>query len=90
MEEGNAHNGQNYMAEEHDYWQEQGRNALNIQQSGFEGAVKEYEQAARDEVHVAVAQATEMFGRRCGHDWVLSNIKQSKRGLLNKLRYLTR
>ena len=31
-----------------------------VPQSGFERAAQEYEQAAHDEVHVAVAQATEM------------------------------
>ena len=44
------------------YRQEQGRHALNFQQAGFERAAQEYEQAARAEVHVAVAQATEMSG----------------------------
>ena len=50
----------NILAEQHVYWLEQGRNALNFQQADFERAAQEYEQAARDEVHVAVAQATEM------------------------------
>ena len=42
-------------------WQEQGGNALNFQQSGFETAAQDYEQAAREEVHVVVAQAAEML-----------------------------
>ena len=37
-----------------------GRQALNFQQAGLERAAQEYEQAARDEVHVAVAQAIDM------------------------------
>ena len=41
------------------FTQDQGRQVLNFQQAGFETAVQEYEQAARDEVHFAVAQATE-------------------------------
>ena len=38
------------------------QNALNLQQAVFERVAQEYEQAARDEVHVAGAQATEMSG----------------------------
>ena len=48
------------MAEQHVCWQEQFRNALNVQQPGFERAAQEYEQAVRDEVHVAVAQVAQM------------------------------
>ena len=33
---------------------------MNFQQSGFEGGAQEYDQAARDEVRVAVARATAM------------------------------
>ena len=58
--EANAHNCGNMLAEQHVYWREQGRNALNVQQAGFERAAQENEEAARDEVHVAVAQSTEM------------------------------
>ena len=47
--------------EQHVHWQELGRPALNFQQAGFERA-QECEQAARGEVHVPVAQATEMSG----------------------------
>ena len=36
-------------------------NASDFQRAGFERAAQEYEQAARDEVHVAVAQLTKMF-----------------------------
>ena len=36
-------------------------NASDFQRAGFERAAQEYEQAARDEVHVAVAQLTNMF-----------------------------
>ena len=43
-------------------WQECGRHALNFQQASFERAAQECEQAARGEVHVAVAQATERSG----------------------------
>ena len=32
---------------------------MNFQQAGFERAAREYEQVARDKVHVAVAQASE-------------------------------
>ena len=42
------------------YWREQGSNALNFQQTGSERAAQEDGQAARDEVQVAVAQATEI------------------------------
>ena len=50
----------NLVAEQHVYWREQGRNALNYHQAGFERAAPEYEQSARDEVHVAVVRATDM------------------------------
>ena len=43
---------------------EQGRQALNFQQAGFERAAEEGEQASCDEVHVAVAQAR--AGMRAG------------------------
>ena len=33
---------------------------MNYQQAGFERAAPEYEQAARDQVHVAVVRATDM------------------------------
>ena len=59
-EAANAHNYRNILAEQHLYWQEQGRQALNFQQAGFETAAQGNEQAARDEVHAAMAQATEM------------------------------
>ena len=49
------------MAEQHVYGRE-AENALNFRQAGFERAAQEDEQAARDEVHVAVAQATKMSG----------------------------
>ena len=61
-EEADAHHCPNFLAEQHIYWQEQGRHALNFQQASFERAAQEYEQAARDEVHVALAQDTEMSG----------------------------
>ena len=61
-EEANAHNHGNLLAEQHVDWREQGRNASNFHQAGFEkNAAQESERAARDEVHVAVALATEMF-----------------------------
>ena len=50
------------LAEQHVYWREQGRQALKFQKDGFERAAQEYEQVTRDEVTVAVAQATEMSG----------------------------
>ena len=59
-EEAHAHNNRNTLAEQQFYWQEQGRQDLNFQQAGFERAAQEYEQAARDEVHIAVAQASDM------------------------------
>ena len=59
-EEANAHNHRNILAEQHVYWQEQGRKALNFPQAGFERATHELVQAARDEVHASAAQATEM------------------------------
>ena len=49
-----------FWAEQHVQWREQDRNALNSQHSGFVRAAQEYGQARRDEVRVAVAQATEM------------------------------
>ena len=42
------------------YWREQDRNASKFQQAGFHRAAQEYDQAAGDEVLVAVAQAIEM------------------------------
>ena len=55
-------------------------------QAGFAGAAQEFEQAARHEAQVAVAQAAEMSGagrrERKG-----SEVKQSKRGRLIKLYY---
>ena len=39
-EEGNAHNYRNLLAEERVFWREQGRNALNFQQAGFERAAE--------------------------------------------------
>ena len=41
-------------------WQEQGRHALNSQQAVFETAAQNFEQAIRDELHVAAAKATDM------------------------------
>ena len=76
-EEANAHDVGNVSAEQHVHWQEQGRKALNFQQAGFETAAQQHEQAARDEVHVAVAQATEIGPeRKCGKEWLLSKITQ--------------
>ena len=47
----------NLRGEEHKTSQrEQVRTDLNFQQAGFERAAQEYEQAARDEVHVAGAR----------------------------------
>ena len=51
------------LAQRHVHCQEQGRNALNSQQAGCERAAQDFEEAARDEVHVAVAQATEVSGK---------------------------
>ena len=48
------------MAEQHVHWQEQGRHAPNFRQAGFERAAQEHVQAAREEVHVAVAKTTYM------------------------------
>ena len=62
IEEANAHIYRNLFAEQHVHWREQGRNALNFQRTGFERAAQETEQAARDDVHVAVARASEMSG----------------------------
>ena len=59
-EEADAHNYRNLLAEQHVYWRDQGRNDLNFQQVVFERAAQENEQAARDEVSVAVLWATEM------------------------------
>ena len=49
-------NAQNYLvlAEQHVYRRDQGRNTLNFHQQALK------EQAARGDVHVAVAQATDM------------------------------
>ena len=58
--EASAHNFRKILAEQHVYWQEQARNALDFQQAGFGIAAQEYEQAAHDEVHVTVAQATDV------------------------------
>ena len=48
------------MAEQLFYGQEQSIHALNFKPAGFDWAAQEYEQAARAEVHVAVAPAAEM------------------------------
>ena len=60
--EANADKYRNTLAAQLVYWQEQGKNALNFQQAGFETAAQEYEQVARDEVHVASAKAAVMSG----------------------------
>ena len=79
------------MAEQHVYWQEQGRQALNFQQSGFERADQEYEQAARVEVHVAVAQTTVMSRAEMRERMdALREPKQSKLGRPTKLHYCMR
>ena len=49
-EETNALNYRNALAEQHVFWQEQSRQALNFQQTGLERAAQEHEQAAPDEV----------------------------------------
>ena len=77
-EEANAHNYRNTLAEQHVCWQEQGRNPLNFQHAGFERATQEFEQAARDELHVAVAQDTELF--RVAGD----ALENQRRSLLNE------
>ena len=59
-EEANAHDYRSILTEQHVYWQEQSRNALSSQQAGSERAAQACERAARVEVHVAVAQATDM------------------------------
>ena len=83
-EEERKHNCLNMLAEQHVYRQEQSRQALNFQHADFERTAQEYEQAARDEVHVAVAQATEVPEAEMREVMVLSTIKQSKLGLLIK------
>ena len=45
----NAHNYRNLLAEQRVFWREQGRNDLNCQHEGFDGAAIENEQAALDE-----------------------------------------
>ena len=50
----------NILAEQLFYGQKQGTHALNFKTAGFGWAAQEYNQAARDEVHVAVAQVAEM------------------------------
>ena len=76
-EEAIDHNLRNLVEEQHVYWRKQCRHALIFQQTSFE-------RAARDQVHVAVAQATEMSGARVRTEKVLSTIEQSKLGLLIK------
>ena len=72
---------------QHVYWQDQGRHALNFKQAGVETAAQEHEQAARAEVHVAVAEATEMSKADMRTRMVLSKIKQGKPGRLIKLHH---
>ena len=70
------------LAEQHVYGPEQGRIAWNVQQAIFKRAAREYELAARAEVHVAVTQATEI--------WTIMDAfenKQSKLGRLIKLHH---
>ena len=88
-EEANALNCWNILAEQHVHWQQRSRNTLNFPQASFERAVQECEQATRDEVHVAVAQSTECPERKCGEEWVLSKIKQSKPGLSHQITLLS-
>ena len=62
----NAHK---LLAEQHVYWREQGRHALNFQQAGFERAAQEHEQAARDEVDVARAVQKGALEQRAEQSW---------------------
>ena len=62
-EEANAHNCRNPLAQQHVYLQRAKQTRFElVQQAGFERAAQKYEQAARGEVHVAVAQAADMAG----------------------------
>ena len=83
-EEANAHNYRNLSAEQHVHWRNQGRNALNFQQAGFERAAQEYEPAGRDEIHVAAAQSMEMSRAEILSRMGLFNIEQSNPGRLIK------
>ena len=58
-EEADAHNHRNIVAEQHVYWQGQCRNASIFHpQASVEKSAPENEQAAHDEVHVAVARTS--------------------------------
>ena len=59
-EETHAHNYMNLLAEQQVHWREQSRNALNFQQASFDRTAQECWQAARYEVNVAVAPASEL------------------------------
>ena len=61
---------------------------LGIPQAGYERAAQDCEQAARDEVHVAVAQDIEMSGAEMRENAVLSKMNGSKSGLPIKFCYL--
>ena len=39
-------------------WRQQGRNALNSHHANFQNAVRQFEQAARDNTEIVLAQAT--------------------------------
>ena len=45
------------------FGRDKGRHALNFQQAGFERAAQEYEQAARDQVHVCSCTCQEQMPR---------------------------
>ena len=63
---------------------------LNFQQTGFERAARQYEEAARDEVYVAFAQTTETSRAEMLTRMVLSSNEQSNPGLLVKSFFWTR
>ena len=58
----------------------EGRHALNFKQVGFERAALDHEQAARDEIHAAVARATEMSNAEMGE---ITGARKSSRANLD-------
>ena len=55
-----AHSCWKTFAEQPVHWQEQGSHVSKFQHARFERAAQKYDQATRDEVHVGVAETTEI------------------------------
>ena len=79
IKEADALNYRNILPEQHVYKQERSRNALYIPQAGFERAARRY--MGKQFVMKFVLQPHKPLAyaeRKCGQEWVLWTIKQSK------------